>query len=88
MRSRGRQVRTRGSRSSRASDLAPALGYDSPFIRSEWGSGLIRIRKGEDTVVLDFRDPRNPAKTVGAAVTDAFPPGVGNAEPIVFGARR
>ncbi len=66
-------------------DLAPARGYDSPFIRSEWNSGLIYIRKGNDTEILDFRDPNNPVKTVGAPVTAAFPPGIGNAQPIIFG---
>lgn len=76
-----------GTIGGRVVNLAPKLGYDSPFIRSEWGSGLIRIRKGAETLVLDFRDPRNPVKTVGAAVTDAFPPGVGNAKPIVLGAK-
>lgn len=68
-------------------DLAPGRGYDSPFIRSNWNSGLIYIRKGNETEILDFRDPRNPVKTVGAPVTDAFPPGVGSARPIVFGKR-
>jgi hypothetical protein len=56
----------------------------SPFIRSEWGSGLIYIRKGDRNAILDFRDPNNPIKTVDAPVTDAFPPGVGNDAPIVF----
>jgi hypothetical protein len=66
-------------------NLAPARGYDSPFIRSDWNSGLIYIRKGNDTEILDFRDPNNPVKLVGAPVTSAFPPGVGTAQPIVFG---
>ena len=66
-------------------NLAPSRGYDSPFIRSDWNSGLIYIRKGNDTEILDFRDPNNPVKTVGAPVTAAFPAGVGDAEPIVFG---
>jgi hypothetical protein len=65
-------------------DLAPARGYDSPFIRSEWNSGLIYIRKADDTVILDFGDPLKPLKTVGAQVTSAFPPGVGTERPIVF----
>ena len=65
-------------------NLAPARGYDSPFIRSDWNSGLIHIRKGDDTVILDFRDPKNPVKTVGAPVTAAFPPGIGTAQPIIF----
>jgi hypothetical protein len=66
-------------------NLAPSRGYDSPFIRSEWGSGLIHIRKGDETVTLDFRDPQNPTKTVGSPATSEFPPGVGNAPPIIFG---
>ena len=69
-------------------NLAPSRGYDSPFIRSEWNSGLIYIRKGDDTLVLDFRDPKNPVKTIGPPLSPEFPPGVGNARPIVFGANR
>ncbi len=65
-------------------NLAPARGYDSPFIRSAWGSGLIYIRKGNDTEILDFRDPANPVKMVGAPVSAEFPPGVGDASPIVL----
>ena len=45
-----------------------------------------QILVGEETLVLDFRDAQNPKKTVGAAVTPEFPPGVGNDRPIVFGA--
>jgi hypothetical protein len=66
-------------------NLAPARGYDSPFIRSTWNSGLIHIRKGSETLILDFRDPQNPRKTLGAPITPVFPPGVGGDEPIVFG---
>jgi hypothetical protein len=65
-------------------NLAPSRGYDSPFIRSDWNSGLIYLRKGDDTEILDFRDPRNPLKTVGAPVTSEFPPGIGNTRPIVL----
>jgi hypothetical protein len=65
-------------------NLAPPRGYDSPFIRSDWNSGLIYIRKGNDTAILDFRDPNNPVKTVGAPVTSAFPPGIGTAQPIIL----
>lgn len=67
-------------------DLAPARGYDSPFVRSDWGSGLIRIRKGDETVILDFRDPQNPKRTTGVDPKSdpEFPPGVGNEKPIVF----
>jgi hypothetical protein len=66
-------------------NLAPARGYDSPFIRSEWGSGLIYIRKGSETLTLDFRDPQNPRKTIGVPATPEFPPGIGNVPPVVFG---
>src|SRR5207248_2289727 len=66
-------------------NLASARGYDSPFIRSDWASGLIHIRKRNETVILDFRDPQNPKKTIGAPATSEFPPGFGNAEPIIFG---
>lgn len=65
-------------------NLYPSRGYDSPFVRSDWNSGLIYIRKGNDTEILDFRDPKNPVKTVGAPVTADFPPGVGSEKPIVF----
>jgi hypothetical protein len=66
-------------------NLTPSRGYDSAFIRSEWGSGLIHIRKGDETVTLDFRDPQNPKKTIGSPITEAFPPGTGTERPIVFG---
>ena len=59
-------------------------GYESPFIRSDWNSGLIHIRKGDERVILDFRDPKKPANTVGAPITAAFPPGAGTAQPIIF----
>lgn len=68
-------------------NLAPARGYDSPFIRSAWNSGVIFVRKGNETLTLDFRDPLDPRKTVGGPVTAEFPPGVGSDEPIVFGAK-
>jgi hypothetical protein len=66
-------------------NLAAARGYDSPFIRSTWNSGLIHIRKGNETLILDFRDPQNPRKTLGAPVPAEFPPGVGSDPAIVFG---
>jgi hypothetical protein len=67
-----------------AVNLAPPRGYDSPFIRSDWNSGLIHLRKGDDTVILDFRDPKKPTKSVAAPLSAAFPPGAGSAEPIVL----
>ena len=66
-------------------NLAPARGCNSPFIRSEWGSGLIYICKGEETVILDFRDARNPKETIGVPATSGFPPGGETEKPVVFG---
>lgn len=65
-------------------DLAPPLVNDSPFIRSAWDSGVVHIRKGNETLKLDFRDPKNPLRIVGGPVTPEFPSGVGNTKPIVF----
>ncbi len=64
--------------------LTPSRGYDSPFIRSDWGSGLIRIRKGDECVVLNFRDPENPKKIINPPISDALPPGTGCTTAIVF----
>jgi 1,6-anhydro-N-acetylmuramate kinase len=66
-------------------NLRGPRGYDSPFLRSDWNSGLIYIRKGNDTEILDFRNPDHPVKTAGAPLTPAFPPGVGSDRPVVFG---
>jgi len=66
-------------------NLAPSRGYDSPFIRSDWNSGLIYIRNGMDTEILDFRDLQRLLRTVSAPVTSAFPTGIGNAQSIVIG---
>jgi hypothetical protein len=68
----------------RTIDLAPPRGYDSPFIRSQWNSGLIYLRKGDTADILDFRDPDRPRKIVGAPITPDFPPGVGQDAPIIF----
>jgi hypothetical protein len=35
-------------------DLAPARVYDSPFVQSDWDSGVVRVRKGDRELVLDF----------------------------------
>ncbi|MBL7039448.1 MAG: hypothetical protein ISR77_12515 [Pirellulaceae bacterium] len=43
------------------------------------------VRKGNETLILDFSEPNTPVKTVRAPVTSAFPPGIGNAKPIIFG---
>lgn len=65
-------------------DLSPIRVNDSPFIRSDWKSGLIYIRKGSDTEVLDNRNPMNPIKMIGTTPSNAFPTGTGSATPIIF----
>ena len=35
-------------------DLAPEKVYDSPFVQSEWNSGVVAISKGDRKLVLDF----------------------------------
>lgn len=65
-------------------DMAPARLFDSPFIRSDWNSGVIFIRKGDETLKLDFSDPKNPVQTVSAEDLSGFPSGLGSAAPIVF----
>jgi hypothetical protein len=37
-------------------DYAPERVYDSPHIRSDWDSGLVRLQYGSDRVDLDFND--------------------------------
>lgn len=69
----------------KAVNIAPSRGYDSPFIRSDWNSGRIFIRKGDATEILDFSNPDNPVRTIGAPVTPEFPPGVGNTQPLILG---
>jgi hypothetical protein len=29
-------------------------GYDSPFLKSDWNSGVVHIQKGTRSLVLDF----------------------------------
>ena len=65
-------------------ELRPPRVNDSPFIRSDWDSGIIYVRKGKETLKLDFSDPGNPIRTVDARVTSEFPPGIGTATPILF----
>lgn len=67
-----------------ALDLSPSRGYDSPFIRSVFGSGVIFIRKQRRNVVLDFRDSLNPIKVENAPLSSEFPPGFGQERPIVL----
>ena len=66
-------------------DLAPPRGYDSPFVRSEWGSGRIFIRKGNETLLLDFSNPKKPTKTIGTSPTADYPPGMGTTPAIRWG---
>ncbi len=67
--------------------LQPSLAFDSSFIRSKRGSGVVYIRKGDQTEILDFSDSKNPKKTVGVKPDDRFPAGVGHDTPIVFAAK-
>jgi len=39
--------------------------FDSPYVQSEWDSGLVEIRFNDRQLTLDFRDPDNPVKTEG-----------------------
>ena len=38
-----------------AIDLAPAHVFHSPFIRSRWNSGLVKVEKDDRSLTLDFR---------------------------------
>lgn len=76
-----------GSRNGTPVDISPPRLYDSPFIRSDWASGVVFIRKGDDAIKLDFGNPDEPSKLVGAAITADFPDGRGARKPIVFEAR-
>lgn len=37
-------------------DLAPDLVFDSPFVRSEWNSGIVTIKYGQDQKTLNFNE--------------------------------
>ncbi len=37
-------------------DYAPAKAYDSPFVQSDWDSGLVNIHKGARKLVLNFNE--------------------------------
>ena len=41
----------------KAVDYAPARVYDSPFVRSDFGSGVVTIRFRGRELVLDFNAP-------------------------------
>jgi hypothetical protein len=66
-------------------EFRPSRVNDSPFIRSDWDSGIVYLRKGAETLTLDFSISQKPLRTIGGPVTPAFPPGVGNTKPIIFG---
>ncbi len=48
-------------------DYAPKKAFDSPFLNSEYDSGVVMISKGERKVVLDFNKPTADAgsRTIG-----------------------
>jgi hypothetical protein len=68
-----------------AVDLKPIRVNDSPFLRSDRDSGIVYLRKGEETLKLDFTDPKNPRRIVGGPVAPEFPSGAGNLQPLIFG---
>ena len=37
-------------------NYAPARALDSPYVQTEWNSGVVRLSKGTRTQVLDFTD--------------------------------
>jgi hypothetical protein len=68
----------------KAINYAPKLTFNSPFVRSKWRSGVIYMRAGDKTLILDFSDPKNPKKIIGGPIDSNYPPGLGNAPPVVF----
>lgn len=37
-------------------DLAPQKVYDSPFVQSDWDSGVVTIQCGDEQRILDFNE--------------------------------
>lgn len=37
-------------------DLGPKNVYDSPFVQSEWGSGVVSVQFGNEKLILDFNE--------------------------------
>lgn len=70
-----------GKVNGRTNDPTPARLNDWPFIQSNRDSGIIYVRKGKETLKLDFSDPGNPVSIVGFPITSEYPPGVGTATP-------
>ncbi len=68
-------------------DLSKLRTFDSPYVRSDWESGIIYIRRAQDALLLDFSTPDTPFKEISPALTPKFPSGVGEAHPIVFQSR-
>jgi hypothetical protein len=46
-------------------NYAPTMGFNSPYMKSTWGTGRITIRKGTQSATYDFSNPAQPVKTVG-----------------------
>ena len=66
--------------------MADIIFYHNPMSRGQIIRWMLEeVGAPYDTEILDFRDPNNPLKTVGAPVTSAFPPGTGSTRPIIFG---
>lgn len=75
---------SRSCQTQSCADLSPSRGYDSAFIRSVFGSGVVFIRKGKSNALLDFRDSRNPTKLENVPLSPEFPPGIGQEQPVVL----
>ena len=41
-------------------NYAPARALDSPYVQTEWNSGIVRLSKGARTQVLDFTEVAAP----------------------------
>src|SRR5574340_852742 len=37
-------------------EYSPAKVFDSPFLESRYGSGVVEVRKGGEKLILDFRE--------------------------------
>jgi hypothetical protein len=76
-----------GERDGRPVDVLPPLVYDSPFLRSFWASGLIALRYGNESLILDFRNPNDPVRLVNEGANLDIPPSRGQTMPVVFPTR-
>jgi len=68
-------------------DLSKLRTLDSPFVRSDWESGIIYIRRAQERLLLDFSNPDTPFKDLSPPLTPDFPSGMGEAHSIVFQGR-